>query len=147
MPRRDSLGQTYFLTGFQTFVSVNTRNGTLTGSITQDAPMRPSAESVITITIPATALAGLKCQVTATLDNMDLQLQSSPPVGPGVSFNGDYRLIVSQQAYAPGTDILLAPSLSAKFGTLQVGQKFFLRAIATSNGLVIGRATNQFVIT
>ena len=147
LPRKDSLGQTYFMTGFQTFVSSNARVLPLTGVIQKNAPMRSSAEAALSVDVNTTTMIGASVEVDGAVALFDLNLQSSPPVGVGVSFNGDFRTVVAATGYVPGTAIPVAAPLATKWGTLSAGQKFFLRAVASVNGLVIGKAETSFVVT
>jgi len=62
-----------------------------------------------------------------------LMLFASPPLSPGVGFNGDYRFVASE-AGSGTTPLNAAAALTARFGTLQPGMKFFFRLVLVDIG-------------
>jgi hypothetical protein len=63
-----------------------------------------------------------------------LLLYASPPLSPGVTFNGDYRFIGSFTA-AVANVVTFTTELTLKFGTLNPMQRYFLKAtLVTEDG-------------
>ena len=125
-PRTNSLGQTIYLTGHQTFVSL--RSLMAACGLTLPTVPPAGASPVITSfslsdeTAAAFEAVALPNPVPATTA---YQFQSSPPLSPGREFNGDFRTVSIVAAAA--VPELAVTNLTAKWGTLAVGQKFFLR--------------------
>jgi len=125
-PRTNSLGQTIYLTGHQTFVGLRA----LFSAVNLTLPTAPPSGTSPVITsfglIDETA-SGFESQQlpTPVPASTAYQYQSSPPLSPGREFNGDYRTVKIAAAAAAAE--LLAADLTTKWGTLAPGQKFFLR--------------------
>lgn len=125
-PKTNSLGQTIYLTGHQTFVGYRALFASLSLALPTVPPV--SAAPVITSftisdeTPTAFESVALPNPVPAATA---YEYQSSPPLSEGRSFNGDFRTV--KVAAAASVPELTAASLTAKWGTLIGGQKFFLR--------------------
>ena len=133
VPLTDSLGQTYYLTGHQTFTSVNR-------SLTAASLAGVSVPPAIGAVAPSASVAVSDATISAlalTLGESALAgnaiIYSSPPRSPGVTFNGDYRQVANTELDVTGdTEIELFDTLAARFGALRVGQKYFLKVIEVS---------------
>ena len=138
MTRTDSLGQSYTLTGFQAYCSVN--NNLLAGAeaVLSAAPAIVTPSSLATVTI--TSAAGtLSIAYTATPlpANTHLAIFASPQRSPGRAFEGDFRLLAETAAAAASPYNALA-AYTAKFGAPIVGQKIFFRLHTMKGGFLSG---------
>lgn len=146
-PRLDSLGQTIFWTGFQTFVSCNAR------AVAAGLPISAATPSDSTVAIPefdvaVGTAAGLDIQSVSTYGaGTVVQVWSSPPVSKGVSFNGDYRLITNTDGPTAADTIADAAAFAAKWGALSAGQKFFIKTVAVAGPLVSAEFAKSIVLT
>lgn len=131
----NSIGATITLTGAQVFNKVNCvnlKNGT---AIVLVPPSLPSfiAATVTGFTAtagaPTFAVAG-----TAPAAGTLFMWYASPQLSAGVSFNGNYRWIATEQTFAGGTLSLLSP-YTAKWGTLVAGKKVFLKVVQSQAGM------------
>jgi hypothetical protein len=146
-PKLDSLGQTIFWTGFQTFVGINVvlRSAGLNG-----ISVPPADASVPTpeFAVDDSTAAALSLSVVADVVDATVVVRTSPPVSQGVSFNGDYRIVNTVANPSADDPILTAAQLTAKWGTLIPGQKFFVRVTAVAElGNVSGNFEKAIVLT
>lgn len=125
-PRTNSLGQTIYLTGHQTFVSLRSLMAACNLKLPTVPPVGAPSE-LATIGVTDQTVAGFTCAATPAIvpANTACQIQSSPPLSAGREFNGDFRTV----RIAPATD---GPELNAndmiqKWGSLAAGQKYFIR--------------------
>jgi hypothetical protein len=125
-PRVDSLGQTIILTGLQACIGVNVALATA-GLATVAAP--PSEDEVppIELEVAQTTAASFEVQSVAALDGVAV-FETSPPLSKGVQFNADFRVVAVDATVAVGGVIATKALMEAKWGTLVLGQKFFIRA-------------------
>ena len=126
-PRTDSLGQTIILTGFMAYVSVNSMlMNALLDAVddppTGDPPAMPGLGAQ-TLTAAGFSVAFTPTPVAA---GGSLVIETSPPLSMGRQFNKDFRTVIVREAAAAAT--LLKAAMEAKWGTLQAGQRFFIRA-------------------
>jgi hypothetical protein len=136
MVRTDSLGQTYNLTGFQAYCSVNNILAAAGDSLVSDAPVLTTPTGVSSVTptaahgTPAFSIAYTPTPLpTATR----AFIRCSPQRSAGRSFEADYRLIsVTTAAAASPANILSA--YQAKFGTPQAGNKIFVSVTTETLG-------------
>jgi hypothetical protein len=134
-PITDSLGQSITLTGHQMFVSVNSalQNAGFDLVDAPDASAPPDAPALGAHTDTAAGFSFAFGTNPVPADTA-LVIETSPPLSPGRSFNGDFRVVVVRAAAAANT--LLKAAMEAKWGTLVAGQKFFIRAsYVTETGL------------
>lgn len=125
-PRTNSLGQTITLTGFQMFVSVNSR----LLSLGMDAvTATPSLELVLapTYSVVSTTVAGFEVDINDALTGFTVGGWASPPVSAGRSFNADFRLVAIVSSPAADAPLITKANYEAKFGTLVAGSKIFIR--------------------
>lgn len=124
--RTDSLGQTYTLTGFQAYCSVNNNLVTAGDAAVAAAPAIVTPGALLTATITLTA-ASFSIAYTATplAAGVRLFVFVSPQRSAGVTFNGDYRLQAVTAAAAASPHNFLA-AFTAKFGVPVVGNRIFL---------------------
>jgi hypothetical protein len=126
MTRRDSLGQTYTMTGFMAYASVNTNNLVAGNAVVADAPVLMTPDAIVSATITLTHAAFSVAYTPTPLGAGErLLIFASPQQSAGRTFNGDYRLIaVTAAAAASPANILTA--YTAKFGVPLTGNKIFL---------------------
>lgn len=134
MPRTDSLGQVYTLTGFAAYCSVNNNLATVGDSLVSAAPALATPPDLATVTLTLTS-AAFSVAYTATplaAGNRAL-IFASPQRSAGRSFEGDYRLIaVTAAAAASPADIFSA--YSARLGTPVTGNRIFVKVITQELG-------------
>jgi hypothetical protein len=147
MVRSDALGQSYSLTGFQTFCSVNNTLASSGASGVTAAPGLVTPAGLLTGVLTATA-ATLSLAYTTTPLGAGVKLQTfaSPQRSAGRSFEGDFReLQVSAAAAVSPVDLFAA--YTAKFGTPVVGNRIFVSAVTTIGGFQSGAFITSAVVT
>lgn len=130
VPRLDSLGQTVFPTGHQVFVglySFMTDSEISSGPPVIPSEAAPAAPIVSASTLTDAPAATITIDATLASDFV-LALYSSPPVSPGITFNRDYRLLAYYTADTAGV-VNIASAITAKWGALVAGRKFFFRLV------------------
>jgi hypothetical protein len=139
--RTDSLGQTYTLSGFAAYVSVNNNKLDAGDAAVSAAPAIVTPADLATATITLTAAAfSIAYTATPLPANTRLFAFASPQRSAGVSFNGDYRLIGITAAAAASPFVILTP-YTAKFGVPVVGNRIFV-SLVTYNGGFLGSPFN-----
>jgi hypothetical protein len=138
MVRTDSLGQSYTLTGFMAYCSVNNNLLTAGDAVVSDAPalVTPSALETATITLTAAAFS-VAYTPTPLGTGQRLFIFTSPQRSAGRSFEGDYRLLAVTAAAAASPHNALA-AYTAKFGVPVVGNKVFLSLQVFDQGFLSG---------
>lgn len=124
--RTDSLGQTYFLTGFQTFVLLRNNLQAAGDVVVTDAPLYAPPDPLTSVT-PTFSVAALSVAYTPTplLAGERAFISLSPPRSQGRAFEGDVRLITVTAAAAASPANVTA-AWSARFGSAVVGQRIFV---------------------
>jgi len=132
--RNDSLGQTYNLTGFQAYCSVNNNKMAAGDAAVSAAPSIVTPADLLTVTITLTAAAfSIAYTATPLAAGVKLFVFVSPQRSAGVTFNGDYRLLAVTAAAAASPHNALA-AYTAKFGVPVVGNKIFTSLTTYSGG-------------
>jgi hypothetical protein len=124
--RTDSLGQTYTLNGFAAYCSVNNNNLSAGDAAVSTAPLLTTPAALLTATITLTNAAfSIAYTATPLAAGTRLFVFVSPQKSPGVTYNGDYRLLaVTAAAAASPADVFA--TYSARFGTPVTGNKVFI---------------------
>jgi hypothetical protein len=125
MVRTDSLGQSYTLTGFQAYCSVNNNNLAAGNAVVSAAPALNTPDALTTATVTLTA-ASFSVAYTPTPLAAGQRLFSfvSLQRSSGREYEGDFRLVaVSAAAAASPADLFSA--YQARFGTPVAGNKIF----------------------
>lgn len=147
MTRTDALGQSYTLSGFGAFVSVN-NNLLAAGDATVSAApalVTPDAPVVGAITLTAAAHT-IAYTVTPLPAGVRLFVYASPQRSAGRAFEGDLRLIhVSAAAAASPANI--ASGYAARFGTPVVGNKVFYSVHTYEGGFRSGPVLASAIVT
>lgn len=144
--RQDSLGQTYTLTGFQAYVSVN---NTLMAS--GDAPVddAPALDTPAVIATAAITLSDVAFSIAYTPTPLGagekLFIFASPQRSAGRTFENDYRLITVTAAAAASPANILA-DYTAKFGVPVTGNKVCLSLQVMRNGFLSGAFLTAAVV-
>lgn len=125
-PRTNSLGQTIYLTGHQTFVALRSLMAAV-GLALPTVPPTGASPVITALSLSDETALGFEAM---SLPNpvpaaTAYQYQTSPPLSAGREFNGDFRTV--SIVAAAGVPELTAATLTTKWGTLAAGQKFFLR--------------------
>lgn len=138
MTRTDSLGQTYDLTGFQAYCSVNNDNLAAGNAVVSDAPALVTPDAILTATITLTAASFSIAYTPTPLGTGErLFTFASPQRSAGRSFEADFRLIaVSAAAAASPADVFSA--YQARLGTPVVGNQIFLSLVRYKGGFTSG---------
>lgn len=147
MVRTDALGQSYSLTGFQAYCSVNNNNVAAGNSAVSAAPamLTPSAFDTLTPTITA-ATFSVAYTVTPLAAGQKAFIFASPQRSAGRNFEGDLRLVhVSAAAAASPANIFTA--YQARFGTPVVGNRIFVVGIVYDSGFESGPNTTSALVT
>jgi len=136
MTRTDSLGQTYTLSGFAAYCSVNNNKVAAGDAVVSAAPAIVTPTGILTATVTLTN-AAFSIAYTATPLGAGVRLFAfcSPQRSAGRNFESDYRLIaVSAAAAASPANIFTA--YSARLGTPVTGNKIFMQLQTYSGGFV-----------
>jgi len=123
------LGQSYNLTGFQAYCSVNNLNLAAGNSVVAAAPALTDPGTLLSITLTLTS-AAFSVAYTATPLGAGVRafLFASPQRSAGRNFESDYRLIsVTAAAAASPANILTA--YTAKFGAPVTGGRIFVSGV------------------
>lgn len=147
MVRTDALGQTYTLTGFQAYCSVNNNNLAAGNAVVDDAPALVTPEAIVTCTPTATAATfSIAYTVTPLPAGARLFVFASTQRSAGRSFEGDLRLVhVSAAAAASPANIFTA--YQTKFGTPVVGNRVFLACTVYLTGFQSGPYNTSVVVS
>ena len=147
MVRSDALGQSYSLTGFQAFCSVNNTLASAGSAGVVAAPGLVTPAALLTGTLTATAATLSLAYTTTPLGaGVKLAVFVSPQRSAGRQFEGDFReVLVSAAAAASPTDLFAA--YSAKFGAPVVGNRIFVSAVTTIGGFQSGALVTSAVVT
>jgi hypothetical protein len=138
MNRSDALGQSYNLTGFLAYVSVNNNLDQYGSAAVADAPAIVTPGALLTATVTLTNAAfSIAYTVTPIAASTKLLVFASPQRSAGRSFEGDYRRIFTSAAAAASPADVYAAYV-AKFGVPIVGQRVFLSLQLTSGGFTGG---------
>jgi len=147
MVRSDSLGQSYSLTGFQAFCSVNNclASSGAVGVTAAPGLVTPTGllTGILTITAATMSLAYTTTPLAA---GVKAQVFASPQRSAGRAFEGDFRdLMVSAAAAASPLDLLAA--YTAKFGAPVLGNRIFVSVVTTIGGFQSGALITSAVVT
>jgi hypothetical protein len=134
MTRTDSLGQSYTLTGFQAYISVNNNLAFAGSSAVSDAPELLTPAGLLTATLTGTT-STLSLAYTATPlgTGVKLLISASPQGSAGKSFQEDFRFILATAA-AAASPANIFTVYQTKFGTPVTGNKIFVSATTTVGG-------------
>ncbi len=146
MSRTDSLGQSYTLTGFQAYCSVNNNNVAAGNAIVADAPALVTPSALLTATITLTA-ASFSIAYTATPLATGARLFTfvSPQRSAGRAFEADLRLLAVSAAAAASPAVVLT-AYTAKFGVPVVGNRIFLSLVVYLGGFQSGPLMTSAVV-
>lgn len=131
----NSLGQTINLTGAQCFVKVNTVN-LLNGDATVNLPPALPAFVAVTVTgVDATAATPLiELSGVNPAAGTKFMVFGSPQLSAGVSFNGRYAYLTTNQVFAAGK-MSIQTVYAARYGALIVGKKIFVKVVQSQAGM------------
>jgi hypothetical protein len=146
MTRTDSLGQSYTLTGFQAYCSVNNNNVAAGNATVSAAPALTTPPALLTSTITLTAAAfSIAYTATPLAAGVRLFAFASPQRSAGRNFESDYRLIaVSAAAAASPANVFTA--YQARLGTPVVGNKVFLQLHTYQAGFLSGPMVTSAIV-
>ncbi len=144
--RTDSLGQSYTLTGFQAYCSVNNNLLNAAASALSDAPAlsTPSALTSATITLTNAAFS-IAYTATPLPAGAKLLVFASPQRSAGRAFESDMRQIFTSAAAAASPAVVLS-AYTAKFGVPVTGNRIFVTLFVLVGGFVSGPFTTSQVV-
>jgi hypothetical protein len=146
MTRTDSLGQTYTLTGFQAYCSVNNNNDAAGSAAVSDAPALSTPSTILTAVITLTAASfSIAYTPTPLATGTRLFAFASPQRSAGRAFESDYRLIGVSAAAAASPLSIFTPYV-ARLGTPVVGNRIFLSLVTFFGGFVSGPLVTSAVV-
>jgi hypothetical protein len=135
----DSLGQVYFLTGHQMFVSVNRSSDAAGIGLILTAPPVGSPAPAGVVSVSASTIVGAAITIGAAGTEGSAIIMCSPPQSPGVTYCRDFRQICTGEIVADDDAVtVIAARIAAKFGALAVGQTFFVKVVQVSVDGVAG---------
>jgi hypothetical protein len=138
MVRSDALGQSYSLTGFQAFCSVNNCLAATGSAGITAAPALITPPGLITGILTATAATlSLAFTVTPLGAGVKLQVFASPQRSAGRAFEGDFRQVFTGTA-ATVSPADLFTGYSTKFGAPVTGNRIFVSAVTSVGGFQSG---------
>jgi hypothetical protein len=130
----NSLGSTINLTGHQAFCkinAVNIKNGDATVVVPPALPAFGACSATGADGTAATQLLELS-GVTPTT-GIKHMVYVSPQLSPGVSYNANFRYILTGTTYTAGK-LALTTAYTAKFGALIAGKKVFVKVVQSALG-------------
>ena len=138
MSRTDSLGQSYTLTGFQAYCSVNNVKSLAGDATVADAPGLVTPSTILTATVTLTSASfSIAYTPTPMPASTRLAVYCSPQRSAGRSFEADLRFIqVTAAAAASPVNVLAA--YTAKFGVPVTGNRIFISLVSIAGGFESG---------
>lgn len=134
MVRTDSLGQTYNLTGFAAYCSVNNNNLAAGNAVVSAAPTFQTPTAVTSVTWTLTSAASSVAFTPTPLGaGQRLFAYASPQRAAGRNFEADYRLIAVGGAATASPLVIFTPYQS-RLGTPVTGNRIFLSVTVYSAG-------------
>lgn len=146
MVRTDSLGQTYTLTGFQAYLSVNGNNLAAGNAVVSAAPGLATPDPISTVTITLSEDAFSVAYTATPLGTGErLFLYASPQRSQGRGFEGDLRLL-HVSAAAASSPANIEAAYTAKFGPPVLGNKVFIAACRYAGGFLSSPLNSSAVV-
>jgi len=137
MQRTDSLGQTYDLTGFMAYVSINSNNSVAGDAIVSDPPLflTPAALTGLILTGVGSTSLSAAFAPSPLAAGQRIFYYLSNHVSVGVNFQQNFKLIlVSSAAATTPTDLYAA--YIARWGDFLTGEKITVSATVYDSGFV-----------
>lgn len=146
MNRTDSLGQSYNLTGFAAYCSVNNNLALAGVALISAAPELVTPSTILTATVTLSSVAlSIAYTPTPMPASTKLILFASPQTSAGRSYMADLRYLqVSAAAAASPINGLAA--YTAKFGVPVTGNKIFFSLVSTIGGFQSGPFLTSAVV-
>lgn len=146
MQRTDALGQTYTLSGFQAYVSVNANLALVGDAALDDAPALQTPEAIATVT-PTVSDSALSFAFTPTPLGAGERILVfiSPQVSAGRKFVGNTRFVIGSAA-AGSSPIDAESAYVARFGALVTGNRIGWAVYRYSGGFVSGPVSGSTVV-
>ncbi len=146
MVRNDALGQSYTLTGFMAYCSVNNNLETAGSAPLDDAPALTTPSALLTATLDlADDTFDIAFTDTPLPADAKLLVFASPQRSAGRGFEGDFRLIMTSAAAAASPVDALA-AYTAKFGVPVPGNRIFVNLQVALGGFVSGPLITSDVV-
>lgn len=130
----NSLGATISLTGHQTFCKINSVNLLNGDAVVTVPPALPSFTSCSATSVDGTAATQLlEVNGTTPTGSIKHMVYVSPQLSPGVTYNAQFRWVLTGTTYTSGK-LALTAAYTAKFGALIAGKKVFVKVVQSLNG-------------
>jgi hypothetical protein len=147
MNRSDALGQSYNLTGFLAYVSVNNNQDAAGNAVLSDAPALVTPPALVTAVVTLTAASfSIAYTVTPLGTGARLFTYVGPQRSAGRNFENDLRLIAVSAAAAASPAVILT-AYTAKWGVPIVGNRIFLSLRVYTAGFLSGALTTSQVVS
>jgi hypothetical protein len=147
MNRTDALGQSYSLTGFLAFVSVNNNLSAAGAAGLSDAPALTTPDGLLTAVITLTAgTLSIAYTVSPLPTGTRLFSYAGPQRSAGRNFENDLRLIAVSAA-AAATPANLFTAYQTKWGTPVVGNRIFFSFRTYFGGFLSGALTSSQIVS
>jgi hypothetical protein len=144
--RTDSLGQTYDLTGFAAYCSINNNRLAAGDVVVADAPLFDIPAPLASVT-PTATIATLSVAYTGTPLGAGIRafISASPMRSAGRFYESDYRLINVTAAAAASPASVFTP-YQARLGTPVVGAKIFVSVQLYKAGFLSTPITASLIV-
>ncbi len=147
MNRSDALGQSYNLTGFLAYVSVNNNQAAAGNAGITDAPALVTPPALLTAVITMTAATqSIAYTVTPLGSGARLLVYAGPQRSAGRNFENDLRLIFVSAAAAASPANTFS-TYQTKWGTPVVGNRVFFSLRVYTGGFLSGALTTSQVVS
>jgi hypothetical protein len=133
-PRIDSLGQSITLTGFMSFVGVNSFLLNTTGGVAVELPPADDEIGALSAIAFTSEVAALNIEATDSVATGKVAVFASPPRSAGVGFESDFRFMGSAPAIAGAFEFDLTAEWTALFGAPPVDKKVFVKLVPFTAG-------------
>lgn len=135
MTRTDSLGQTYDLTGFQAYVSINSNNSVAGNSAVSAAPtfLTPAALSGLLPTIVGSTSFSVAFAPSPLAAGQRIFLYASNHSSVGVNFQQNFKLITVSSAAAT-TPLDVFTDYQARWGDPLAGERVTISGLVYDTG-------------
>lgn len=131
----NSLGTAINLTGAQCYIKVNTVNLLNGDAVVASPPALPAFVAITATGITAVAATPL-IQIAGAnpAAGTKFMIFASPQMSAGVSFNGRYAYLTTNQTFAAG-QMSIQTVYAARYGALIVGKKIFVKVVQSQAGM------------
>jgi hypothetical protein len=150
IPLQDSLGQTYYMTGMQYYISANALRLQM-GLILLTTPYTggPTTEPPTQVNVTATDVGDVTVKLIGLTAGTEktICIESTPPVSPGRLYAAGYRFLKAATQTEISTDMPVGTQFVERFGTPVAGQRITIRFRHIVSGREFWSVTASAVVT